>query len=140
MNIKSLLINQQQPIVLIIGYVLVAGLAFSLGRMSSPLATPPEIRVEEAFVPLNNTAENRIEQSQDPAGSAQNSGAGGDSQPAGGNEPGNCAANQIKGNIGSGNSRVYHLPGGSFYNRTVAEMCFNTEAEAQAAGFRKSSR
>ncbi|OGE86632.1 MAG: hypothetical protein A3J48_01675 [Candidatus Doudnabacteria bacterium RIFCSPHIGHO2_02_FULL_46_11] len=46
---------------------------------------------------------------------------------------------RIKGNISS-SSRIYHLPGGSFYDRTDPEMCFNTEAEAQAAGFRKSSR
>ncbi len=37
-------------------------------------------------------------------------------------------------------SRVYHLPGGAFYDRTNAAVCFNTEAEAVAAGYRKSSR
>lgn len=45
----------------------------------------------------------------------------------------------IKGNI-SGKSRIYHMPGGAFYERTNPEMCFDTEAEAQAAGFVKSSR
>ncbi len=45
----------------------------------------------------------------------------------------------IKGNISS-NSKIYHIKGGAFYDRTNAEQCFNSEAEAQAAGFRKSSR
>lgn len=46
---------------------------------------------------------------------------------------------KIKGNI-SGTSKIYHVPGGSFYDRTNPEMCFTTEAEAQAAGFTKSTR
>ena len=46
----------------------------------------------------------------------------------------------IKGNIGAGNKKIYHVKGGSFYNRVKPEQCFNTEAEAQAAGFVKSSR
>lgn len=37
-------------------------------------------------------------------------------------------------------SKIYHLKGGAFYERTNAAQCFNTEAEAQAAGYRKSSR
>jgi hypothetical protein len=37
-------------------------------------------------------------------------------------------------------SKIYHLPGGSFYDRTNASQCFATEAEAQAAGYTKSSR
>ncbi len=45
----------------------------------------------------------------------------------------------IKGNI-SATSKIYHVKGGAFYERTKAEQCFNTEAEAVAAGFRKSSR
>ncbi len=52
-------------------------------------------------------------------------------------DPANCSA--IKGNV-SGNNKTYHVPGGSFYDRTTPEMCFSTEAEAQAAGFNKSSR
>ncbi len=51
--------------------------------------------------------------------------------------PSNCTG--IKGNI-SGANRTYHVPGGSFYDRTTPEMCFATETEAQKAGFSKSSR
>ena len=47
---------------------------------------------------------------------------------------------KIKGNIASGGKKLFHVKGGAFYDRTNAEMCFNTEAEALAAGFVKSSR
>ena len=45
----------------------------------------------------------------------------------------------IKGNISASN-KIYHEAGGAFYDRTNPEMCFNTEGDAVAAGFRKSSR
>ena len=38
----------------------------------------------------------------------------------------------IKGNA---DSMLYHVPGSSFYNRTKAEVWFDTEANAEAAGF-----
>lgn len=37
-------------------------------------------------------------------------------------------------------SKLYHVPGGSFYERTNPAACFNSEEEAQAAGYTKSSR
>lgn len=46
----------------------------------------------------------------------------------------------IKGNISSKGEKIYHVPGGAFYDKTNAEQWFTTEAEAQAAGFRKSKR
>lgn len=46
---------------------------------------------------------------------------------------------KIKGNISS-KSKIYHMPGGAFYEKTQPEQCFATEAEAQAAGFVKSKR
>lgn len=46
----------------------------------------------------------------------------------------------VKGNISSQGKKTYHVKGGSFYDRTNPEQCFNTEAEALAAGFIKSSR
>ena len=38
----------------------------------------------------------------------------------------------VKGNEGS---KLYHVPGSAFYDRTVAEVWFATEADAEAAGF-----
>lgn len=37
-------------------------------------------------------------------------------------------------------SKIYHLKGGAFYERTNADKCFTTEDEALAAGYKKSSR
>ena len=51
----------------------------------------------------------------------------------------------IKGNISSSGERIYHVPGGEFYDRTVintakGERWFCSEAEARAAGWRPSRR
>lgn len=47
-----------------------------------------------------------------------------------------CAPGQIKANRNSG---IYHVPGGAYYARTSANVaCFDTEAEAQAGGYRRS--
>jgi large subunit ribosomal protein L17 len=40
----------------------------------------------------------------------------------------------IKGNA---DSMLYHVPGSSHYDRTIAEVWFDTEASAEAAGFSK---
>ncbi|MEK7149539.1 MAG: hypothetical protein AAB757_00975 [Patescibacteria group bacterium] len=50
----------------------------------------------------------------------------------------------IKGNISSG-GKIYHMPGGQFYDRTVintskGEKWFCSEVEAKTAGWRKSSK
>jgi micrococcal nuclease len=47
---------------------------------------------------------------------------------------------KIKGNINSKGEKIYHVPGGEYYDKTVAEELFNTEADAKAAGYRKSKR
>jgi hypothetical protein len=48
----------------------------------------------------------------------------------------------IKGNQGSRSTTewIYHLPGGASYRVTVPEECFASEAEARAAGYRRSLR
>ncbi len=47
----------------------------------------------------------------------------------------------IKGNLTtSSGDMIYHVPGGQYYDRTIAEECFATEADAQAAGYRRSLR
>lgn len=43
----------------------------------------------------------------------------------------------IKGNANSG---IYHVPGGQYYAATKPEQCFRSEADARAAGYRKSQR
>ena len=46
----------------------------------------------------------------------------------------------IKGNINAEGEKIYHMPNQRFYGVTKAEKMFTTEAEAKAAGFRKSKR
>lgn len=46
----------------------------------------------------------------------------------------------IKGNINADGKKIYHMPGGAFYDQTKPEAWFKTEREAQEAGFRKSKR
>lgn len=51
---------------------------------------------------------------------------------------GECPPNApIKGNR---SSMIYHSPGQQAYNRTKAEQCFATGADAQAAGYRPAQR
>ena len=55
---------------------------------------------------------------------------------------GNC---RIKGNINKRGERIYHVPGGAFYESTrvepaKGELWFCSEREARAAGWRKSKR
>ena len=57
-------------------------------------------------------------------------------------QPGTC---NIKGNIGRRHARIYHVPGGQYYARTrinpkKGERWFCSEAEARAAGWRRSRR
>jgi len=51
----------------------------------------------------------------------------------------------IKGNISASGEKIYHLPGGAFYDKTKidpskGERWFCTEEEAQKAGWRKSKK
>ena len=53
---------------------------------------------------------------------------------------GNC---DIKGNISSSGEKIYHIPGGQYYEKTIideskSERWFCSESEAQRAGWRKS--
>ena len=52
---------------------------------------------------------------------------------------------KIKGNISKGGKRIYHLPGGRFYDQTrintsQGERWFCSESEAQSAGWRRSGQ
>lgn len=122
--------KHQQMFVLGVGYLAAAGLGFGLGQMTAISVKAPEIKMEQAFAPLNNTANTPDNQTgqidQNPKITPTPTPKGIDECPG-----------QIKGNISAKGDKIYHIPGSSAYNRTDPEKCFNTEAEAQAAGFRK---
>ena len=120
MNLKTLVKNHQQKIVLAVGFVLVTVIGFGLGRMTVSVTETPEIRVEEVFTLPDNYTPN-ISGIQSEAKIIQEE---------------KCQ-DKIKGS----SSLIYHVPGGAFYDRTTNPLlCFDTEAEAQSAGFRPSTR
>ena len=123
--------DHQEKIANVIGYLAVAGLFFALGRFSVT-GHPPRIDKEEpAFKQINNTANSQNSQfSPAVAGASVET-----STPSVDHD---CNG-KIKGNI-SATNKIYHMPGGAFYKKTTPEACFETEAAAQAAGFRKSKR
>ena len=41
---------------------------------------------------------------------------------------------------GNASSRIYHVPGGNSYDRTIPEFCFASAEDAEAAGFRAAKR
>lgn len=48
------------------------------------------------------------------------------------------AAYPVEGNIASGGTRIYHMPGWRYYDATNPERCFANPAAAEAEGFRAS--
>lgn len=53
------------------------------------------------------------------------------------NVPATSSACPVKGNKNAKGEQIYHIPGGLSYNRVKGTVCFETEAEAKAAGYRK---
>lgn len=97
---------------------------------------PPDVKYQEYFTKYNSEARNAnkglwaINKSGttkgDTSESTEKSGSSSSKQ------------GRIKGNINSKGEKIYHVPGGKYYNQTVPEQWFNTEEEAKAAGYRKS--
>ncbi|MEJ0021112.1 MAG: hypothetical protein WDN47_00845 [Candidatus Doudnabacteria bacterium] len=131
MNWKDYIKTHQHIIVLSVGYVLVGVLAFGLGRFSSPKSpvqpSVSQVHIEQAAsIPDNyNPNEPSIQSASTKTVAAPNS----------------SGSLNCTGKIKGSSSMIYHMPGGAFYNKTTHPIrCFTTEAEAKAAGFRKSSR
>ena len=53
---------------------------------------------------------------------------------------GGCKKPDIKGNINAKKEKIYHVPGGAYYEQTKAEEMFCTEDDAKHAGYRPSAR
>lgn len=111
---------------------------------ANPMTVPPNVIYAKTFVALERTArEQKKGLWGDPAGanaaSASASPAGDSPKQSGAPAQAACAKPTIKGNINAKKEKIYHLPGGRYYDQTVAEQMFCSEAEAKAAGFRKSA-
>ncbi len=116
---------------------------------ANPMTVPPNVIYAKTFVALERTAReqkkglwgdpaaaNAATASKPPASQAPS---GDSAKQAGVPASTACAKPAIKGNINSKKEKIYHLPGGRYYEQTVAEQLFCTEAEAKTAGFRKSA-
>lgn len=115
---KEILVKNEDKIILIIGFFLVAFLSFGAGKIS-------EISRPESPIIFQNPA------------SCQNSASLSEGQSIASGEAGNP---EIQGQIiGNKNSKIYHLPGGAFYDKIslANRVYFNSEAEARKAGYRK---
>ncbi|OUM99786.1 MAG: hypothetical protein BAA02_00815 [Paenibacillaceae bacterium ZCTH02-B3] len=100
------------------------------------MTVPPDVTFAEKFLELERQAREsgRGLWGGDAGENSGGPGAGGEASDA------SCANPRIKGNINSRGEKIYHLPGGQYYDITIAERWFCTEEEAQAAGFRRAAR
>lgn len=103
---------------------------------------PPDVKYAERFADLQKDAENRkVGIWANPSAFAKPL-----LQEAKKDQNTSAAGNgKIKGNINSKGEKIYHVPGMKLYDKTViepskGERYFETEAEAEAAGFRRSQR
>lgn len=110
--------------------VFIAG--FGTGKMTSSTNNGTSTSKRSLTNYTTNTSVNTSQTQNNPQSSSQTTVA-----PKEGNssaiDPVNC---YIKGS----KSKTYHIPGGAFYERTTPAACFNSEEEATAAGYKKSSR
>ncbi len=116
-KIKKLLVDKEDKIILAIGFVLVAFLSFGAGKLSETYRPQAPIIFKNApdcpALPVANdtTASSGVV---------------------------DTAITQGK-IIGNKNSKIYHTPGSASYNKISEEnrVYFNTEADAEKAGYRK---
>jgi micrococcal nuclease len=94
------------------------------------MTVPPDVLFAETFIKLEREARESLRGLWGDAG--EDSGAADSSA--------SCSNPQIKGNINSRGEKIYHMPGGQYYDITIAEQWFCTEEEAQEAGFRRAAR
>lgn len=113
---KEFLLKNEDKIILIIGFILVAILSFGAGKLSDVYLGETPIIFQDA--PKCNNAY----------------------RDAGSSNLENLYSEKIQSQvIGNKNSLIYHLPGGAFYDKIspANRVYFNSEKEAQKAGYRK---
>lgn len=99
------------------------------------MTVPPDVAYSKKFVRLEREAREKGVGLWGQSGQSGQSGQAGQAEAAAA-----CEKPQIKGNINSRSDKIYHMPGGRYYEQTKAEQMFCTEEEARAAGFRKSAQ
>jgi micrococcal nuclease len=109
---------------------------------------PPDVKYQEHFTKYNSESRNTSKglwainhngtTKGDVSGNSTTSTIPNHSNPNSTNSNISSGHGLIKGNISSSVEKIYHVPGGKFYDKTIPEQWFNTDEEAQAAGYRKS--
>lgn len=114
-KIKKILNENEDKIILVIGFILVAFLSFGAGKLSETYRPETPIVFKNAPDCPNSSADSAV------ASSATN---------------GTKTEGKI---IGNKNSKIYHYPGSASYNKISPEnrVYFDTETDAQKAGYRK---
>jgi len=126
-KIKKFLIEKEDKIILAIGFILVAFLSFGAGKLSETYHPPAPIIFKNAPDCPALTANGEISAGNIDTGKSIDS-----------VQSSSLSAAQGK-IIGNKNSKIYHLPGSASYNKIseTNRVYFNTEADAQKAGYRK---
>jgi micrococcal nuclease len=127
----------------LLGYVyLTDGTMFNASLMNQGYAQmmtyPPNVRWAELFRALQTNARNQSRGLWGLAPDTINNQER--STPQNYNFKHGCTNPLIKGNINSKREKIYHVPGGDYYNVTKPEKQFCNEQEALNAGFRKSKK
>ncbi len=118
---RETLTKNEDKIILTIGFFLVAILSFGAGKLSETYHPQAPIIFQDA--PGKGCAVNISPENVAVTASADNN-----------------SNEKIQGKIiGNKNSKIYHVPGGAFYNKISPQnrMYFNSEDEAQKSGYRK---
>lgn len=127
-EIKKIISQNRVSLILGAGYVLVFGLGFGVGKYDQAWQKHTA-RLQANY---NTKTASSTKVSKPPVAD--------EPKVSGGEAATTTAPCVIKGNFSANGKKIYHVPGGSFYNRVNPEQCFLTEAAARAAGFVKSSR
>jgi hypothetical protein len=131
---KAWLKENKRPIVLGVCYVLVFIVGFGTGSFEKELKKSTTVNQKYYNTKTPSPAQNQA------AGEVKGAAAGETGKPAAAPAEKPAADCAVKGNINAQGKRIYHIKGGAFYNITKPEQCFDTEKQAQDAGFVKSSR
>lgn len=127
-TIKKIISQNRVTLILGAGYILVFGLGFGVGKYDQAWQKHiTRLQTNYNIQTASSTKVNETSIADEPTVFAETV--------AGTTSP--CV---IKGNISTNGKKIYHVPGGSFYNRVNPEQCFLTEDAARASGFVKSSR
>jgi hypothetical protein len=127
-GIKAWLEENKQKMVLLVCFVLVFVIGFGAGRFEKEIARTKE------------KVQNQTNYNTKPAPATSQQGKGEEAAAPIQAKVLGASADQTCPVKGNSSSKIYHVPGGAYYATLKSPKCFQTEVQAQAAGYRKSGR